>query len=85
MDTSEKQTWISLISWTTSLKGTFHQHCCQVYLSENIKTMWEAMQPAHLHPPWKKQVAIVLQLADICIGKKASNSIYFQLKALSSK
>lgn len=47
--------------------------------------MWEAMQPAHLHPPWKKQVAIILQLADISMGKKASNCISFQLKALSSK
>lgn len=52
---------------------------------ETSKPMWEAIQPAHLLPPWKKQVAIVLQLADISMGNKASSTIYFQLKVLSSK
>lgn len=37
---------------------------------ETSKPMWEAIQPAHLHPLWKKQVATVLQLADISVGNQ---------------
>lgn len=73
----------------TSFKDTFFQHtlpCPRVRKLQNLFGKGEAIPPLqHLYSPWKKQITIVLKLADISTGKKASNPIYSKLKVLSNK
>lgn len=74
MDTNEKQHGTDLDSFDL-LHDLFERRFLPTLLPglcvRKHQNLCEAIQPVHLHPPWKKEVAIVLQLADISMGEKA--------------